>query len=356
MFSHCLFCCGALGANATISNCRVGVRLAFEAAKGRLWVVCPTCQRWNLTPIEERWEAIDECEWRFRSTPVRVCTDNIGLTRLRDGLELIRIGAALRPEIAVWRYGRHLRRRYFAAAGRRAIAGMSVGVLAGATIAGLLTPGFAMATVALAYPTLAVLRGNRVIGRVRDNRSMTPVRRRDLDATRLAATDDGYGWELLLAHAGGTTRFAGAEAVAALGRLLVHVNSDGASEYSVGVALDRLAHMDETHGFIAATAHRAEWHTARAFEAQRRRDWWGSHRLDDYEPPTLGDLDYHLRLALEMALHDDIERALLMGELRALEAAWREAEEVAAIADSLLVPAAVEQRLGELRFNRAANG
>jgi len=62
MFSHCLFCCSALGANATIENCRVGVRLAFESARGRLWVVCPTCQRWNLTPIEERWEAIDECE------------------------------------------------------------------------------------------------------------------------------------------------------------------------------------------------------------------------------------------------------------------------------------------------------
>ena len=344
MFSHCLFCCRPLGANESISHCPVGQRLAFEAARGRLWVVCPTCQRWNLTPIEERWEAIDECEWRFRSTPVRISTDNIGLTRLRDGLDLIRIGAALRPEIAVWRYGRHLRRRYFAAAGRRALCGMSMGVLVGAAIAGVVTPGIAVGTLAFAYPAFAALRGRRVIGRVRDSRMTVPVRRRDLAGTRLVATEDGYGWELLLSHVAGTTRFAGAEAAAALGRLLVHVNDAGASEYSVSVALDRLAHVEETHGFIAATAHRAEWHTARAFEAERRRDWWGSHRMDDYEPPTLGDLDYHLRLALEMALHDDIERVALQGELEALEQAWREAEEVAAIADSLLVPDHVEAR------------
>jgi hypothetical protein len=350
MFGHCLFCCNSLGANDTIEHCRVGERLAFEAARGRLWVVCPSCQRWNLTPIEERWEAIDECEWRFRRTPVRACTDNIGLTRLRCGLELVRIGKALRPEIAVWRYGKHLRRRYFVNAGRKMVAGMGVGVLAGATLAGVVTPAVAMGAVALAYPVLVVWRGAGVIGRVRDSRSVMPVRRRDLPSTRLVATEDGYGWELLLKHAGGTTLFSGADAASALGRILVHVNSAGASEYSVGVALDRLALMDETHGFIASTAHRAEWHTAQLFEAERRRDWWGSRRLDDYEPPTLGDLDYHLRLALEMALHDEIERKALEGELAALEAAWREAEEVAAIADALLVPEYVERRLREAKL------
>jgi len=231
---------------------------------------------------------------------------------------------------------------------------MGLGVLAGATIAGVVAPAVAMGALALAYPALVMLSGARVIGRVRDSRSVTPVRRRDLGATRLIATEEGYGWELLLKHGAGATLFAGADAASALGRILVHVNSAGASEYSVGVALDRLAHMEETHGFIAATAHRAEWHTVRAFEAERRRDWWGSRRLDDYEPPTLGDLDYHLRLALEMALHDEMERAALQGELASLEAAWREAEEVAAIADALLVPEHVEAqfRAAKLRASR----
>ncbi len=69
---------------------------------------CATdCGRWNLSPLEERWEAIEECERLFRGTLVRVSTDNIGLARLADGLELIRIGKPLRPEFAAWRYGRH---------------------------------------------------------------------------------------------------------------------------------------------------------------------------------------------------------------------------------------------------------
>jgi len=82
-----------------------GVRLAFDAARGRLWVVCAGCGRWNLTPIDERWEAIEICERMFRATRVRVTTAEIGLTRLADGTELVRIGAPLRPEFAAWRYG-----------------------------------------------------------------------------------------------------------------------------------------------------------------------------------------------------------------------------------------------------------
>ncbi len=44
------------------------------------------------------------------------------------------------------------------------------------------------------------------------------------------------------------------------------------------------------------------------------------------------------RLALEMALHEEQERRALEGELAQLERAWREAEEIAAIADNLLLP------------------
>ena len=41
------------------------------------------------------------------------------------------------------------------------------------------------------------------------------------------------------------------------------------------------------------------------------------------------------RLALEMAANEDTERRALAGELLELERAWREAEEVAAIADGM---------------------
>jgi hypothetical protein len=40
-------------------------------------------------------------------------------------------------------------------------------------------------------------------------------------------------------------------------------------------------------------------------------------------------------LALEMALHDESERRALEGELALLEAAWRDAEDIARVADRL---------------------
>src|SRR5262245_11026801 len=131
MYSTCLFCNGSLGSNETIEHFPVGKRLAFDASKGRLWAVCPLCGRWNLSPLEERWEAIEECERTYRGTYVRVSTDNIGLARMRDGLELIRIGSPLRPEFAAWRYGRHFgtrrrRSQYIAGAGVAAAAAAAV--------------------------------------------------------------------------------------------------------------------------------------------------------------------------------------------------------------------------------------
>jgi hypothetical protein len=67
-------------------------------------VVCRHCAKWNLVPFESRLESIDACERLFRDTPTRYSTDNIGLARVKEGLEL-RIGPAMRPEFAGWRYG-----------------------------------------------------------------------------------------------------------------------------------------------------------------------------------------------------------------------------------------------------------
>jgi hypothetical protein len=86
MYSTCIFCNHSLGANRRIEHFPVGGRLAFDAAKGRLWAVCTECHRWNLSPLEERWEAIEECERLFRGTLVRVSTDNIGMARLAEWL------------------------------------------------------------------------------------------------------------------------------------------------------------------------------------------------------------------------------------------------------------------------------
>ena len=48
------------------------------------------------------------------------------------------------------------------------------------------------------------------------------------------------------------------------------------------------------------------------------------------------------RLALEMAAHEETERRALEGELYLLEEAWKQAEEIAAIADDMFLPASVD--------------
>ena len=106
-----MFCNRPLGANEVVESFPVGRRLAFDSARGRLWVVCHSCERWNLTPLEERWEAVETCERLFRGTRIRTSTENIGLARHREGLELVRIGRPLRPEFAAWRYGDQFGRR-----------------------------------------------------------------------------------------------------------------------------------------------------------------------------------------------------------------------------------------------------
>ena len=108
MLSSCLFCSAKLGVNDQLPTFFLSRRLAFDAQQGRLWVICTTCARWNRTPLDERWEAIETCERLFRDTRLRVSTDNIGLMRLKYGLELVRIGPALLPESASWRYGARL--------------------------------------------------------------------------------------------------------------------------------------------------------------------------------------------------------------------------------------------------------
>ena len=101
MYKVCLFCRKPLGANEVVETFPVGRRLAFDSARGRLWVVCRRCERWNLMPLEERWEAVEDCERIFRDTRLRVSTENIGLARHPEGLTLVRIGAPIRGRSGV---------------------------------------------------------------------------------------------------------------------------------------------------------------------------------------------------------------------------------------------------------------
>jgi hypothetical protein len=64
---------------------------------------------------------------------------------------------------------------------------------------------------------------------------------------------------------------------------------------------------------------------------------------------ALTEMPATVRLALEMSTHEEQERRALEGELAELERAWHEAEEIAGISDSLLLPGTIGDRLRSLR-------
>src|ERR1044071_4270455 len=187
MYSTCLFCHAELGANQSVEHLPVGRRIAFDQAKGRLWVVCRKCERWNLTPFDDRWEAMEECERLFRATRLRFSTDEIGLARLGEGTELVRIGEPLPPEIAAGRYGdqfgrRRTRHLVMVGAGVTAAVGLAFApALLGVSVGG--GGGWQ-----IYHAFRQMVRHNRVVARVplKDG-SQLPLTQPQVERTRLIA-------------------------------------------------------------------------------------------------------------------------------------------------------------------------
>ncbi len=359
MYATCLHCAAKLGANESIEAMPIGRRLAFDPARGRLWVVCRSCERWNLTPFDTRWEALDECERAYRDTRVRVSTDNIGMARLRDGTDLVRIGAPQRPEFAAWRYGDQFGRR------RTRAMLMGAGSVAGIGLAasGLVAIG---AGVVAILPIINMVSVIGVVARPGGS-GKNAYRMRTPDGSWVAvlgtprlidmpAAEHGWGVDVgvwsrgptleSISPAGwfaksqqekyeiGRVQLPGDAAVPLLRSVLPSVNRAGARR---GLIQDGVQLIEEAGG----PEHFARWAT------RQRRAWAARSSFGD-----TGDLNYipvAARLAFEMALHEDSERRAMEGELSELAAAWEQAEAIAAIADRLVVPAAVEARVQQLK-------
>jgi hypothetical protein len=348
MYSTCLFCNADLGRNEALPDFPVGRRLAFDAGKGRLWVVCRACERWNLSPLEERWEAIEEAERSYRDTRRRVATEQIGLARLRDGTELVRIGEPLRPEFAAWRYGdqfgrRRRRQMLWAGAGFTAVGAL----MAGGAVAGMAIGAFTGSFYGLGN---AIVHGSRerVVARIRTNSAGTvAVRRRHLAETRLVpGTDSPIAIHLRFRN--GEARFEGREAMRIAATVMPHVNRYGGQRDTVERAVGLLDENGGADGYFERLARYAPEATdvpaKRSGKRRPRQAGWTGAYTSGLFGLTAPD-----RLALEMALHEEAELRALRGELSELERAWREADEIAAIADGLFVPAAVQAALERLR-------
>ncbi|MGE0553474.1 MAG: hypothetical protein AB7R55_08580 [Gemmatimonadales bacterium] len=335
MLAACFFCDYSLGTNDEIEQLPVGRRLAFDESKGRLWVVCPACGRWNLTPIDERWEAIEACEKAFRATHLRLQTDQIGLARLRSGLDLVRIGRPILPEFAAWRYGNELLRRRRRALVRRFVPRLGpTGLL-------LATP-----LVALGLGTgLGLLYGGAAVAYARLRRQTAlslPLTTGDaLDLTHeqvdqaelIRAEDEDDQWAMWVGCSaedaprgarieetvvGPRALLTGHDGRMAAARILPHLNPAGGTREGVNEAVRWLEAVGGSERALHSFARSR--YVRPVFESQER---------------TLTSVHPEARLALEMALHEEEERRTLRGELTILRWAWQREESVAAIADRL---------------------
>ena len=317
-----MFCRKPLGTNKVVETFPVGRRLAFDAARGRLWVVCRKCERWNLTPLEERWEAVEDCERIFRGARMRVSTENIGLARHPEGLTLVRIGEPLRPEFAAWRYGDQFGKR-------RLRTGIGTAVVLGAAAAGGVVIGLTV-SVSILFMLLVGTpwqQRRKVVEIPRAGRRTMVLRSLDVSPTRLRLSEDGdlrlqvsnysslYGQQIWLQ---------GEEARRVAAVVLPAINRAGGKKRTVRDAVDLIE--------AAGTPERLVTDLASADD----------FKMNDGSPGFIWKMPEPTRLALEMALHEEQERRALEGELWVLEQAWREAEEIAGIADNLFLPEGAE--------------
>jgi len=347
VFTTCIFCNKDLGKNEAIEEFPVGKRLAFDQSRGRLWVVCRSCERWNLSPLDTRWEAIEAAERLYRDTRKRVATDNIGLAKVEDGTTLVRIGEPLRPEFAAWRYGdqfgrRRTRAMWMAGGGVAALGALVVG----GSAAGIGVGGFGYLLVQFGR-NMVLGSPEAVVAKVRaSDGQVMPVRRRHLGESAIGRAHDG-SLSLRLRFKNGAREFQGAEAQRLAALVIPQVNRFGGNKRTVQHAVERIEMAGSPEQFVAKLADLAPYSMRELFEPNVSKSrLQARHNFSKY---GLFSLPAEQRLALEMALHEESERRAMEGELTELERTWREAEEIAHIADNLLVPESVDEQFRQLK-------
>ncbi|MEJ2185911.1 MAG: hypothetical protein P8Z36_08220 [Gemmatimonadota bacterium] len=109
MPNHCYFCDAPLADwDPASGQLPTSERAAYDPVHGRLWRICPRCARWNAVPLDLRWEALESFERLARDRgSERLATENLALIAVHDA-ELVRVGRAPRPEFSGWRYGDRL--------------------------------------------------------------------------------------------------------------------------------------------------------------------------------------------------------------------------------------------------------
>jgi hypothetical protein len=344
MYRNCIYCSADFGTNEAVEEFPVGRQLAFDGWQGRLWAICPGCGRWNLSPIDERWEAVEHAEKLFRDARLRVQSENVGLAKLPDGTRLVRVGKAMPGELAAWRYGSQLvqRRKHYL------ISSIGGGAAVATAFTGLHALGVGSIFAWIGYKSVKRSFNRRVVHHVLPEQSPDGkgfrICRWHIPGLRLLAGIEAGDVQLEIrdAHIDPTPRYGevdpmskdlvvltGPAARAALSRAMVRVNRQGATA----------AHLKDADRLLTV---------AGSAEKLIRDAALGGAALGYKAGTNPQVLAGPGALAFEMALHEEAERQAMEGELSALEAAWRQAEEIAAIADKLPGEEAIDRLLQRL--------
>jgi len=310
MYTTCAFCNGAFSGDGGPSGLGVGRRLAFDEWRGRLWVICGSCSRWNLAPLDERLERIEALARAGAQGAIVASTEQVSLIRWGP-YDLVRVGRPPRIEYATWRYGERLKAR------RREqlkyVVPLTVAAM-GAAVAVNVAAGGSVGVFVWQIPNLARSAYTGIVGwrsvRLDDPPvcahcgTVMTVRARHLQRARLV-TDARARMSLLLVcpacrHEG--AQLEGPDAQAALRRGLTYLNLAKSGRQK---ALDAATIVDRAGGADALVHGMAR------------------------EGAMLRSLRPDRRLALEMAIDEQ-------AEVEELERQWRVAEETAAIADGTL--------------------
>jgi len=310
MYRSCAFCNGTFTGDGGPSELGVGRRLAFDEWRGRLWVICPSCSRWNLAPIDDRLDRIEAVARVATQGLIVASTDQVSLIRW-NGYDLVRVGRPPRLEYATWRYGERLKAR------RREelkyIVPLTVAAM-GAAVAANVAAGGSVGVFVWQIPNLARSAFTGIVGWRQVKLEEPPicahcgtlmtVRARHLSQARLVTDVHArMGLLLICAKCGYEgAQLEGPDAQVALRRGLTYLNLAKAGKQR---AEDAARIVDGAGGADALVHGMAQ------------------------QSLTLRTLRPDRRLALEMAVDEQ-------AEVEELERQWRIAEETAAIADGTL--------------------
>ncbi|NNL29404.1 MAG: hypothetical protein HKO77_00190 [Gemmatimonadetes bacterium] len=299
----------------------MGRSLAFAPDSGRLWAICTECGEWNLAPIEDRWDAVAECDRIFEETRERGSTGELTLAR-REGFDLLRVGT--QAELPTLRYGARLRRRHAQYMRRKRAAKLMtafalVGVVVGFALgyAALIGIGFVLVITLLAS---GVLKSPPVARVPTPDGGWTDMTRRELLDMRLVPTEP-HGWQLRIRR---KQTLEGPDAFEAARLTLPLLTRSATPKEDLRKAL---AYIGKKGGTAVSVFH----------AAARRR---GVNRT-----ARVSKLEVHIRLALEMLASREVEERAVADDLAHLQTAWRHAEELAAIQDDVTFDLSVWGRL-----------